>query len=95
MSKIVVLASFYPKNEKNNEVKERIQPLRKKLHEMVMSMNISKNLNSNQGQSFRSLAQVARSVPSGVIPQKIEYDGEMHSAANLFDAMKEGYYGKF
>ncbi len=25
----------------------------------------------------------------------IEYDGEMHSAANLFDALKEGYYGKF
>ena len=24
MSKIVVLASFYPKNEKNNEVKETI-----------------------------------------------------------------------
>jgi ribonucleoside-diphosphate reductase alpha chain len=27
--------------------------------------------------------------------QEIEYDGEMHSAANLFDALKEGYYGKF
>ena len=26
---------------------------------------------------------------------EIEYDGELHSAANLFDAMKEGYYGKF
>ncbi|MFT4799581.1 MAG: ribonucleoside-diphosphate reductase alpha chain [Candidatus Azotimanducaceae bacterium] len=26
---------------------------------------------------------------------EIEYDGEMHSAANLFDALKEGYYGKF
>ena len=25
----------------------------------------------------------------------IEYDGEMHTAANLFDAIKEGYYGKF
>ena len=25
----------------------------------------------------------------------IEYDGELHSAANLFDALKEGYYGKF
>ena len=24
----------------------------------------------------------------------IEYDGEIHSAANLFDALKEGYYGK-
>jgi ribonucleoside-diphosphate reductase alpha chain len=27
--------------------------------------------------------------------QEIEYDGEMHTAANLYDAMKEGYYGKF
>ncbi len=26
---------------------------------------------------------------------EIEYDGEKHSAANLFDALKEGYYGKF
>ncbi|OOZ39888.1 ribonucleoside-diphosphate reductase, adenosylcobalamin-dependent [Solemya pervernicosa gill symbiont] len=27
--------------------------------------------------------------------EEIEYDGEMHTAANLYDAMKEGYYGKF
>ena len=26
--------------------------------------------------------------------EEIEYDGEIHSAANLYDAMKEGYYGK-
>lgn len=26
---------------------------------------------------------------------EVEYDGEIHSAANLFDALKEGYYGKF
>ncbi len=26
---------------------------------------------------------------------EIEYDGEIHSAANLYDALKEGYYGKF
>ena len=26
--------------------------------------------------------------------EQIEYDGETHTAANLFDAMKEGYYGK-
>ena len=25
---------------------------------------------------------------------EIDYDGEVHSAANLFDALKEGYYGK-
>ncbi len=27
--------------------------------------------------------------------ETIEYDGETHSAANLYDALKEGYYGKF
>jgi len=27
--------------------------------------------------------------------ESVEYDGEMHTAANLFDALKEGYYGKF
>ena len=27
--------------------------------------------------------------------EQIEYDGEAHTAANLFDALKEGYYGKF
>jgi ribonucleoside-diphosphate reductase alpha chain len=27
--------------------------------------------------------------------EEIEYDGEVHTAANLFDAIKEGYYGKF
>jgi len=26
---------------------------------------------------------------------EIQYDGEMHTAANLYDALKEGYYGKF
>ncbi|MGF1615814.1 MAG: adenosylcobalamin-dependent ribonucleoside-diphosphate reductase [Gammaproteobacteria bacterium] len=26
---------------------------------------------------------------------EIEYDGETHSAANLYDAIKEGYYGRF
>ena len=27
--------------------------------------------------------------------EELEYDGEVHTAANLFDALKEGYYGKF
>jgi ribonucleoside-diphosphate reductase alpha chain len=26
--------------------------------------------------------------------EEIEYDGEKHTAANLYDALKEGYYGK-
>lgn len=27
--------------------------------------------------------------------EQVEYDGEVHTAANLFDALKEGYYGKY
>ncbi len=27
--------------------------------------------------------------------EEVEYDDEIHTAANLFDALKEGYYGKF
>lgn len=27
--------------------------------------------------------------------EMIEYEGESHTAANLYDALKEGYYGKF
>jgi ribonucleoside-diphosphate reductase alpha chain len=27
--------------------------------------------------------------------EEIYYDGEIHTAANLYDALKEGYYGKF
>ena len=27
--------------------------------------------------------------------EEIEYDGESHTAANLYDAIKEGYYGRF
>ncbi len=27
--------------------------------------------------------------------EEIEYDGEIHTAANLYDALKEGYYGRF
>jgi ribonucleoside-diphosphate reductase alpha chain len=27
--------------------------------------------------------------------EEVVYDGESHTAANLFDALKEGYYGKF
>ena len=27
--------------------------------------------------------------------EEVSYDGEIHTAANLYDALKEGYYGKF
>ena len=26
--------------------------------------------------------------------EEIDYDGEVHTAANLYDALKEGYYGR-
>ena len=26
--------------------------------------------------------------------EEVEYEGETHTAANLYDALKEGYYGK-
>jgi ribonucleoside-diphosphate reductase alpha chain len=27
--------------------------------------------------------------------EEVEYDGELHTAANLYDSLKEGYFGKF
>jgi ribonucleoside-diphosphate reductase alpha chain len=27
--------------------------------------------------------------------EEVEYDGEVHTAANLYDALKEGYFGRF
>jgi ribonucleoside-diphosphate reductase alpha chain len=26
--------------------------------------------------------------------EEIDYDGEIHTAANLFDAIRDGYYGR-
>ena len=26
--------------------------------------------------------------------EEVDYDGEVHTAANLYDALKEGYYGR-
>jgi len=27
--------------------------------------------------------------------EEVEYDGELHTAANLYDSLKEGYFGKY
>ena len=27
--------------------------------------------------------------------EEVEYEGEVHTAANLYDAIKEGYYGRY
>jgi len=70
------LLAFDEIKAENNKIKKIIQPLVTKRDEMKRSIKISENLNSNQAQSFRSLAQVEQSVPRGVISQKIEYDGE-------------------
>ena len=42
-------------------------------------------------------ASILRPAPPVLLKgdEEIEYDGEIHTAANLFDALKEGYYGKF
>ena len=56
-------------------VSARFNIKEKKFKKMDASLKIGQNLNSNQSQSYRALAQVARSVPGRVIPQKIEYDG--------------------
>jgi len=34
-------------------------------------------------------------VVEGTGDEKVLYDGEEHTIANLYDALKEGYYGKF
>ena len=36
----------------------------------------------------------AASWAASAFNEQVEYDGEIHSAANLYDALKEGYYGK-
>ena len=40
----------------------------------------------------RAGAQACRVEARG--DEELEYEGEIHTAANLYDALKEGYYGK-
>jgi type IV pilus assembly protein PilN len=56
-------------------VSARFNIKEKKFKKMEASLKIGQNLNSNQAQSYRAMAQVARSVPGRVKPTKIEYDG--------------------
>ena len=49
--------------------------LDKKKREMQKTLDIGKMINSNQSRSYRSLAQVTRSVPQRVQFTKITYDG--------------------
>tara|TARA_B110001454_G_scaffold129940_1_gene121127 strand:- start:785 stop:2857 length:2073 start_codon:yes stop_codon:yes gene_type:complete len=57
-------------------VSARFNIKEKKFAKMDASLKIGQNLNSNQAQSYRAMAQVARSVPGRVKPTKIEYNGE-------------------
>jgi hypothetical protein len=43
----------------------------------------------------RILAEIIRILVELRGNELVEYDGEVNSAANLFDALKEGYYGKY
>jgi type IV pilus assembly protein PilN len=70
------LLVFNEIQENFTKVQKRISPLVRKRDEMKASIDISENLKSNQSQSYRALAQVARSVPGRLIFKKIEYNGE-------------------
>ena len=63
---------------KIEEFKNNIQfsKLAKKRKEMQRALDLGKLVNSNQARSYRSLAQVTRSVPQRVQFTKITFDGD-------------------
>ena len=58
-----------------NQLNKDFTKLVKKKREMQKSLDLGKMINSNQSRSYRSLAQVTRSVPQRVQFTKITYDG--------------------
>ena len=48
----------------------------------------------NDGAIFHDMTFDDGTVVEAKGDEEIVYDGETHTAANLFDALKEGYYGK-
>ena len=58
-----------------NKLNEDFSKLAKKRREMVKSLELGKMVNSNQSRSYRSLAQVTRSVPQRVQFTKMIFDG--------------------
>ena len=66
-----------------------------------MELVVRKNELLRELQLFQGIVERKNTIPilANVLIEakgddEIEYDGETHSAANLFDALKEGYYGK-
>ena len=60
----------------HTEASVDISKLAKKRREMQKSLDLGKMINSNQASSYRTLAQVTRSVPLRVNFTKISFDGE-------------------
>ena len=58
-----------------NQLNKDFTKLIKKKREMQKTLDLGKMINSNQSRSYRSLAQVTRSVPQRVQFTKITYDG--------------------
>ena len=58
-----------------DQINKDFSKLAKKKREMQKSLDLGKMINSNQSRSYRSLAQVTRSVPQRVQFTKITFDG--------------------
>ena len=58
-----------------NKLNKDFSALMKKKREMQKSLDLGKMINSNQSRSYRSLAQVTRSVPQRVQFTKMTFDG--------------------
>ncbi|SVB18532.1 uncharacterized protein METZ01_LOCUS171386, partial [marine metagenome] len=58
-----------------DRVNSRYSKLMKKKNEMQLALKLGKQVNSNQIQSYRALAQITRSVPVRVQFTKMEFDG--------------------
>jgi type IV pilus assembly protein PilN len=70
------LKEFAEVEAKIKIINAKYEKLTEQKNKMDASMAITNMINSNQEQSFRALAQVARSVPTRVKLNKIEYNGE-------------------
>ena len=69
------LLAFDGVQKEFNEVREIVIDLNGKKEQMERSLELGKMVNSNQSRSYRSLAQVTRSVPQRVQFTKMIFDG--------------------
>lgn len=58
-----------------NKINKEFVGLSKQRSSMVSSLNLGKKINSNQIQTFITLAQISKSVPARVSFSKLEFDG--------------------